>query len=415
MPEYIPGLIGQSKGTGSMRILFSVPSYWPSQDGVANITEYLAEGLAARGHEVLIFTSAGNGGLQDLPFREEHQGVMIERMRVYVRWPLRLKGRDRQSTRRTYYGRIKSFNPDVLVVVCSQTWTLDWLIPVLNKIECPKVFYSHGYSQWKERYTYKKLLRSRNILGIWEQYLCKRYYDRLYKYIERFDLAIYLSDQNNSAKYAKVHGLANGKVLENAVEDIFVSPEMQHHFDMSGKGVRYLYVANYNDNKNQDMLLKAFCDAEIEDCRLSFIGFEDNEYLQMLNRHLQEWLPKNSSNQVGFYIHLSREEVCKMYQHSDVFVCASKSENCPIVHCEAAAAGMAVISTNVGNVSQMDGILLADNEVQMKEMLERLYRNRNELAERGRRLREYMVSRKCRITDKVDWLEAELRGLMIKG
>ena len=37
-----------------MRILFAVPSYWPSQDGVANITGYLAGGLAERGHQVLV-------------------------------------------------------------------------------------------------------------------------------------------------------------------------------------------------------------------------------------------------------------------------------------------------------------------------------------------------------------------------
>ena len=76
-----------------MRIFIAVPSYWPSQDGVANITGYLAEGLAKSGHDILVLTSAGNGGLQKLPNKEEHNKVNIERMRIYVRWPLKLKGR----------------------------------------------------------------------------------------------------------------------------------------------------------------------------------------------------------------------------------------------------------------------------------------------------------------------------------
>ena len=76
------------KKTRPMRVFIAVPSYWPSQDGVANITGYLAEGLARRGHEILVFTSAGNGGLQELPYQERHEGVLIERMRVFVRWPL---------------------------------------------------------------------------------------------------------------------------------------------------------------------------------------------------------------------------------------------------------------------------------------------------------------------------------------
>ena len=81
-----------------MKIMFAVPCYWPSQDGVTQITKYLAEGLAQRGHEVLVYTSTGNGGLQVLPEKEEHGGVQIERTRIYVRWTMKLKGRDRNST-----------------------------------------------------------------------------------------------------------------------------------------------------------------------------------------------------------------------------------------------------------------------------------------------------------------------------
>ncbi len=393
-----------------MKVMFAVGSYWPSQDGVANITEYLAEGLAARGHEILIFTSAGKGGLQELPKKESHAGVVIERMRVYVQWPLKLRGRDIDSTKWTYLERIRTYAPDVLIVVCSQTWTLDWVIPHLNKIQCVKVFYSHGYSRWKENYSIKEVLLQRNITGAYIEWKTKRYYQILYRHLQKFNLVIYLSELNNSYIYGKCHHLTNGKVLENAVEDIFVSSYMHHHPQKESGGLKFLYVANYNQNKNQDMLLRAFCEAQIEECELIFTGFEENEYLQMLRTHLREWCPEKG-NKVRFYVHLSRNEIYEMYRTSDVFVSTSLSENCPIVHCEAAATGMAVISTNVGNVRQMDGILLVDNIEDVKLALELLYKDRNELIERGRRLREYMIGRKCRIEDKVDWLETELRNL----
>lgn len=397
-----------------MKIMFAVGSYWPSQDGVANITEYLAEGLAARGHEVLAFTSAGKGGLQELPAKESHAGVAIERMRVYVQWPLKLQGRDEDSTQQKYIERIRTYAPDVLVVVCSQTWPLDWVIPYLGQIQCVKVFYSHGYSRWKKKYAIRENLLHRNIMGAYIEWKSQRYYRTLYRYLQKFDLAIYLSELNNSYIYGKRHHLTNGKVLENAVEDVFVSPQMEHSFERKTKGLKFLYVANYNQNKNQDMLLQAFCKARIEDCELIFTGFEENEYLETLHTHLREWMP-GRSNKVKFLVHLSREEVYEMYRTSDVFVCPSRSENCPIVHCEAAATGMAVISTDVGNVRQMDGILLADSMEEMKQALELLYRDREELADRGRRLREYMIGRKCRIEDKVDWLETELKNLTARG
>lgn len=394
-----------------MRIMIAVPCYWPSQDGVTHITRYLAEGLAARGHEVLAFTSAGDGGLQKLMAKEEHNGVQIERMRVYVRWPLTLRGRDKESTAKFYRERIQSYRPDVLIVVCSQTWTLDWLLPCLDKIACPKVFYSHGYSKWKEKYPIAQNLRNRNIVGAICEYKELRYYQKLYKSIQKFDLAIYLLEENNSCRYAKRHGLQNGKVLENAVEDAFWNDLLVHKGNYSGK-IQFLYVANYNSNKNQEMVLRAFYKADLHSARLVFAGFERNEYLEGLKK-LQKELEKEESaeKEVLFHVHLSREEIYRLYGESDVFVCGSRSENAPIVHCEAAACGMAVVSTPVGNVHHMDGIILAANIQEMGKAMELLENDRGELEKRQKRLRGYMLQKKCRISDKVDWLEKELLQL----
>lgn len=395
-----------------MRIMFAVPSYWPSQDGVATITRYLAEGLAKRNHEVLIYTSAGNGGLQVLPEAETHENVLIERIRVYVRWPLRLKGRDDKSTRKKYYKKVCSFKPDVLIIVCAQTWTLDWIVPYLDKIKCARVFYSHGYSRLENEGQIWEQFKHRNVLGVYENWKIRRYYQKLYRQVEKFDLAVYLSEMNNSYLYSKQHGLMNGKVLENAIEDIFLDECMKHTKEtFFRKDIQYLYVANYNANKNQDMLIRAFCEADIKDAVLQLVGFEENAYLDMLREHLQEWLPEKSGKKIIFHVGLARRQIYELYRDSDVFVCTSRSENCPIVHCEAAATGMAVISTDVGDVRLKDGIILVDTIKQLTEAMECLYKDREEMSERGSRLRQYMLERKCRIADKVDWLEAELQKL----
>lgn len=396
-----------------MRIMIAVPCYWPSQDGVTHITKYLAEGLAERGHEVLVFTSTGNGGLQELPEKETYNGVQIERMRVYVRWPLTLRGRDEKSSPKVYVQRIQDYKPDALMVVCAQTWTLDWIIPYMDKIECPKIFYSHGYSWLKEEYAIGKQLANRNVVGAWIEYLACRYYKILYRTVAKFDLAIYLLEENNACTYAKRYGLHNGKVLENAVEDAFVSEELRHE---AGKNqtVQFLYVANYNDNKNQKMVLQAFCKADMDNAKLVFAGFEENPYLDELRHFKDEHLKKGDKKQVIFCVHLSRENIYQLYQRSDVFVCGSRSENAPIVHCEAAATGMAVISTPVGNVEQMDGIVIAADVEEMCAAMEKLAEHREEIGKRGKRLRQYVLQKKCRVSDKVDWLEQELGKLQIK-
>ena len=398
-----------------MKIMFAVASYWPSQDGVAHITEYLAEGLADRGHEVLVYTSAGNGGLQELPKYEDHRKVKIERIRVYVRWPLKLKGRDRESTPKNYYNRIVTFQPDVLIVVCTQTWTFDWLKPYLNRIQCVKVFYSHGYSGWKDEYPLVEKLKKRNFLGVFEEWKKKRYYKDAVSIIKKYDLAVYLSEQNNAYIYARRNQLTNGMVLENAIENRFFDKDMQHGGKKrkAGEKVQFLYVANYNDNKNQSMLLQAYNSANIGESRLVFAGFEENEYLDSL-RNQQALSYYQMSKQVDFKVHLSREEIYDLYRASDVFVCASKAETWSIVAHEAAATGMPIISTDVGAISQIDGALIVNNMEEMIKAIEFLYEQAEEREKRGQRARAWVETRNCRITDRVKLLEDKLEQLCLE-
>lgn len=395
-----------------MKIMFAVPSYWPSQDGVANITGYLAEGLAERGHEVLCFTSAGNGGLQDLPETESHNGVLIERMRVYVRWPLKLKGRDEKSTRNAYWTRIDNYKPDVFIVVSSQTWTLDWIKDKLRQIPCPKVFYCHGYSRLSTHYAYADKLRHHNILGVWEEYLCDRYYRRLYRYLTGFDLAVYLSQNNSAVQYAEEHHLTNGKILENAIDDAFFDEKMKHSASREHKnGIRFLFVANYSENKNHKMLIDAYANAQIGRSELIFVGFEDNEYSEYLKEYTKQILADKPEKKVIFHVHLAREEVIDLYRACDIFTCSSKSETWSIVAHEAAATAMPIISTEVGIYGEMDGVILVHNIDEMSSAMESLYHDPAKRKRCGETVYRWLCTRNCRVEDKIDWLEAELKRL----
>lgn len=398
-----------------MKIMFAVPSYWPSQDGVASITKYLAEGLAERKHEVLVYTSAGNGGLQVLPEQEHHGGAAIERIRVYVRWPLRLKGRDADSTQEKYYERVCSFKPDVLIVVCAQTWTLDWIIPYLEEIRCAKVFYSHGYSLLSKQDQIWEQFRHRNILGVYENWKIRRYYRKLYKEIEKFDLAIYLSELNNSYLYGKEHMLSNGRVLENAIEDVFFDEKIRQEDDICDKdSVDYLFIANYSENKNHKMLIEAFVKAEIGKSHLIFAGFERNQYLDDLQKYSQKLLSECADKEVIYNVHLEREEIIDLYRTSDVFVCPSKSETWSIVAHEAAAAAMPIISTDVGIYSEITGSIIVHSVEEMKEIMEELYYDPDARRKHGESAHQWLMDKGCRVKDKVDWLEEELKRLCVE-
>lgn len=56
-----------------MKILISAFTYWPAVDGVQNVTQYQAEGLAARGHDVTVLT--GFLPDKDVPRRKSQRGT----------------------------------------------------------------------------------------------------------------------------------------------------------------------------------------------------------------------------------------------------------------------------------------------------------------------------------------------------
>ena len=61
-----------------MRILVAGTTYYPAINGQASFTVNLAEGLARRGHEVLVITQSNQGR----PYRQEQNGVQIQAIRA---------------------------------------------------------------------------------------------------------------------------------------------------------------------------------------------------------------------------------------------------------------------------------------------------------------------------------------------
>src|SRR5687767_9355908 len=61
-----------------MRVLFVNRFYWPETPATGQLLTDLAESLAARGHDVTVVTSRGDGTLRS---EETHRGVRIRRVR----------------------------------------------------------------------------------------------------------------------------------------------------------------------------------------------------------------------------------------------------------------------------------------------------------------------------------------------
>lgn len=388
-----------------MRIMFAVHTYYPAHNGVQAVTQYIAEGLAKK-HEVMVLAEKKNLYCE----AEVHNRVQIKRIEVWQ------KNNRFYGERERYLKTIEKFVPDVLVCVCTQSWPFDWIISELDSLKCKKVLYTHGYTAYLEKYPLIKDLVNGRLRAFQYHFYWKKYYDKAYKYIRKFDKVTYLSENNSANRYAKKHFLKNGIVVGNAVEKEFFENcvlDDEKHFD-ENRRIQFIYVANYDDNKNQKEVLEAFYETHLENARMVFVGGKNNEYYRELCKLNKQKSIADRSRDVEIMYGLPRERIGELLSESDVFVCGSKHEEFPIMLCEAAAKGLAIISSNVGHAKEMPGCMVVENMDEMIEQMKDIAKNMMLRKDNGMKLR-YYAQKNCRIKDKISEFETMLEELVGSG
>lgn len=390
-----------------MKIMFLAGSYWPAQDGVSQVTQYLAEGLA-RKHEVRVIAIRKNY------LREEKiNAVEIERIEVRRNTYLCYIQGEKKKARQ---GIIK-FQPDILIIVGIQNWGYDWFKGELAQLPGKKMLMTHGASCLGEYRVWEQLKQVRirrqivadlirvNYVRYW-----KKYQKTLPGDMARFDLISYLFEGEDLYRHMQQAGLKNGMVLENATEDFFF--ERKAYLINGNKEIVFINVSTYEERKNQKMILEAFYEANLPGTKLILIGSRENEYYHgLVERKRNMEANGDFRGKIEIWVGLPRKEVLEIYQNADIYVSASSWEAMSISICEAAAAGLLILSTDVGHVAQIPGVLFFDSGEELRELMSRACREPDIRRENGMRANEY-AEENYRIQKKVDLLERALIELV---
>lgn len=122
----------------------------------------------------------------------------------------------------------------------------------------------------------------------------------------------------------------------------------------------FINVARQDENKNQIAILKAFTELYKENKKIKLYLVGDGPCHQMLQ---QEICRRGLDNVVTMPGNVSNVE--DYYALADVYVQASHREALPLTTLEAMAAGLPIISTDVGGMKDIvkdNGILISDND-----------------------------------------------------
>ncbi len=380
-----------------MRILVTSFTYAPQRDGVQFVTQYLCEGLASKGHDVTVITQQHEGLLQ----HEIINGVKIERWPVYTHH-MRHRGPRQQYVRRVLDGQ-GSF--DVMINVGTETALTDWLLPYLSEIQIPKVLHIHSIWDFQiygwDFDSFSSLAKkvAGNIRwGIY--YLTKA---RAFK---QYDRVLQLYPQDYSVKDFQRWYHIHCSILENAAEDAF---HAGGPVPVSKRRHAVIYVANFNRLKNQDGVVKAFLQSDIDyDWELDLVGSSPTDEMRLTKqiesetRNALGLLP--TQRPVRYFIGVNRDDIIRLVRTASVYVSGSKREAFSISLIEAMSAGIPWISTDVGITRYLPGGIVVSDAKSIGDVLPGLVHDTNrqsELAEKGY---QYALQN-FRIQDKVTELE----------
>lgn len=391
-----------------MKILMTSFTYYPRRSGVAVVTQYLAEGLVKKGHDVTIVTDKMEG----MSDGEVHNGVKIRRIKMYTKYGFDF------GDKRNYIKIIdeEAEKADVMVNVCVQNAHTNILLKRLDKYKCKKILYVHGMFEFGFRKIHFSSFKG-TINKLWKEARWFFYYKLNGRYFKRYDLVIQLHEKDYGNNFFEKKYGTKSIIIENAADDAFFvhkeSKDFKKPFD------KYLIlVANYDDGKNQKLAISEFLKSDIDSkIGLVLIGSRKNSYYDYLERYI-----KSERNKIG----LSREEkpILLLYdidrKHIPSYVSnaylslmTSKWEVFPVSIIESIVSGVPYISTDVGVVRYFfGGIVSKKNDIHY--WIEKLVQNPKIHSELKKICKIY-GEENFKIDDKVDLLEEEIEKLVQNG
>ena len=377
-----------------MKVLITVNTYEPRHDGVQAVTKYLAEGLVNKGHEVDLITHYS-------PDRTKIRDEIINGVHV-IRWNAWTKYTIHHGNKDEYLNKLirNDEHYDCLVNIGTQTPYCDWILPVIDKINIPKVLYIH--SIWDFKY-HKQYFQNFSVFAK-KTYANIRwwvYYNRWGKAFRQYDRVIQLHEKDYSYLWFKKKYGIDSVIIENAADDSFFDSDVDATIHVPKK--YFINVANYDDRKNQKEILKAFLQADTDSYELILIGSEKNDYYERIADLYKNYKANGGSKNVQLLFDVPRKNISTYVKKASVYVMASRWEAFPISLTESMSAGVPWISSDVGIVKYLPGGVVYGNKT-LSETMSSLVHDDTKRISLGIQGRHY-AEKKFRKEDKINQFE----------
>ena len=351
-----------------MKILFGTDYYHPSVGGLQIVIKEIAERLVKFGHQVTVAT-----GKMTNRKSLNINGVNIQEFDVQGSFAHGLSGKVKQ-----YQNYILENKFDAFILKAAQSWTVDALIPVLDKITMHKVFIPCGFS------------------ALYDPFYAE-YFQIMPKILRKFDHLIFYATDYRDINFARKHNISNFSIITNGASEKEFSTTKQIGFrdrlNIDQNDFLILNVGTFSGSKGHTELTQAFQLANFDQpatlllngnfpsvtpkvkgvkrfrynlkssplnaFKQFFTGFFNQNESNKFSSAKPKWeeiaqaVNSKKSNKKIIITNLSRPDVIQAYLNSDLFVFASNIEYSPLVLFESAAARLPFLTVPVGNATEI--------------------------------------------------------------
>jgi glycosyltransferase involved in cell wall biosynthesis len=340
----------------ALRVVLTVERYAPAIGGAERVVQRLGEGLAQRGHDVLVVTSGRRSS-------ERINEVRVERFEVRGNAARGIRG-----DLGPVFELVDAFAPHVVVNYAAQTWHTDSFATLLDQAR-----------------DYKLVLAPCGFSAL-DDPLYAGYFAQLGERLAHYDALVFHSAIYRDWEFATAAGTpaALMHVIPNAADD----PVLRHAH--AGTETLFVTVGSHVRSKGHGEFIRAVgsIGRRLEARGLVVApprrGFDFARGCQP-RCFLESLRPKRA---IRFVDGRPAATVARVLSAADVFLFPSHVECAPVVILEAMAAGVPWVSYAVGNVRELAGGVVVDGFDELVDAgteLARAPEERERLGEAGRR------------------------------
>lgn len=322
-----------------MKILIASDLHWPTINGVATFSRNLAQGLAARGHEVLVIAPSQTGKR----YSEQDENYEIRRT-ASVPFPFYQNFRISITPQKEVKKIINDFAPDVIHIQMLM-WIGQAAMRYGNKYGIPIVSTNHAMPE--------NLMDNMRLLAPVARpisYMLKEYGARFHSKADYVTMPTQSAiDMFSTSEKMTVplEAVSNGIDLSR-FEPTKAPASLYEKFGLPRDKKIVGYVGRLDAEKHLNILVEAFNQLTDRSSHLLIVGDgTENDRLRLLAESL------GVSDRVTLTGRVSDEDLVNLHKVPDVFCMPSPAELQSIATLESMASGKPVVAVDAGALSEL--------------------------------------------------------------